>query len=169
MSNMNSKSKQKMAVTIPAAIALVILYIIIFRFSDQDGETSSSISQDISRQCVELGDTVTGSTWSAELKESLSLVWEHPIRKLAHFSEYAIMGALLYLLFDQWMKRGLRMYGLIVLWVVVSAAADEFHQFFLPGRMCSPVDVCIDTLGAVTALLLCAGINKLLKKLTKPK
>jgi VanZ family protein len=42
----------------------------------------------------------------------------------------------------------------ILAWLLtlLYAASDEFHQFFVPGRNASPVDVGIDALGAAIGL-----------------
>ena len=90
--------------------------------------------------------------------------FEHPLRKLAHFSEYACMGILLYVLWSQWIRRGRRLYLLIGAWLFVSAALDEFHQFFVPGRYCSLKDVLLDTCGGITGMFVCAGITLLCEK-----
>lgn len=166
MINMNIKSK-KMAVTILTAILLIILYIIIFCFSAQDGETSGGISREISQKCVEIVDGISNKHWSVEIKKNLAIFFEHPIRKLAHFSEYACMGALLYAMLIQWMKKGKIFYASIVGWVFVSAAFDEIHQLFSPGRMCSFFDVCLDTSGAITALVFLCVLDHIFMKKSK--
>ena len=76
------------------------------------------------------------------------------IRKLAHLTEYGILSAL-------WFRavradeRGwtLRWSLIAVLIAVVVASLDEFHQSFVPSRTASPLDVVIDTCGAVLAQL----------------
>ncbi|HEY2125201.1 MAG TPA: VanZ family protein, partial [Chthoniobacterales bacterium] len=80
------------------------------------------------------------------------------VRKMGHFSEYAILAALLW--------RGLRgtfttvSVGLLTMATFVLAgvfsASDEFHQSFVPSRTASPRDVMIDCMGALFAIALCA-------------
>ncbi len=82
------------------------------------------------------------------------------IRKLGHFTEYAILATLLW--------RALRgtfpVTGRIALAVSAFilaagfAASDEFHQSFVPTRTSSAHDVMIDCIGALVALSLCAVI-----------
>ena len=75
------------------------------------------------------------------------------MRKGAHLTEYAVLGALLLralgsggarlagkYLFGAW--------GVAVMW----AALDEFHQAFVASRTGSPVDVMIDAAGALIGL-----------------
>ncbi len=68
------------------------------------------------------------------------------------------MGVLVSLILSQWMKTGRKLYLLTLLWVSVSAAADEFHQFFVPGRYASFADVCLDSCGGAAGMLLCLWI-----------
>lgn len=150
--------------TVLAAVLLLALYTLIFGFSAQDGEQSGSLSQLISERCVELLNTISGGHWSDVLRAQLAEYFEHPIRKLAHFSEYACMGVLLWLLWAQWLQRGRRLYLLIAGWVFLSAAADELHQYFVPGRYASPADVLLDTCGGVFGMLCCLWAEKIRRK-----
>lgn len=74
------------------------------------------------------------------------------IRKLAHLTEYAILGALTYRAVrgEERGWKGRWAIAAIVIAAVV-AATDEFHQEFVPSRGPSPVDVIIDTIGATIA------------------
>jgi VanZ family protein len=74
--------------------------------------------------------------------------WDLVLRKLAHLTEFAILGALLY--------RALGRAGLAVAFGSLYAATDEFHQAFVDGRVASPVDWGIDTAGVVADVLLYA-------------
>lgn len=157
---MKKRQNGKMAVTIMAAIALIILYVIIFMFSDQNAEVSGNVSYRVSRKCVELLDHVAARHWSADLKDGLAAFFEHPFRKLAHFGEYACMAGLLYILWRQWMKRGLRLFILVTIWVFCSAGLDELHQIFSPGRYSSFGDVLLDTCGGIFGFFLCVLVER---------
>jgi VanZ family protein len=75
------------------------------------------------------------------------------LKKLAHALAYGIL-AWLYLrgLAPKGGSDRLRLLALVL--AVAYAASDEFHQSFVPGRHPSLVDVSIDGVGAMTALLL---------------
>ncbi len=76
------------------------------------------------------------------------------LRKVAHFSEYAILTALLWRAVRARARaRGDR--ALILAWAlaVAYAATDEFHQTFVSGRVGTPRDVLIDAAGAAVAVL----------------
>ena len=98
-------NKKKIAVSVVAAILLVLLYLLIFAFSGQDGEESGSLSSMISEKCAELLNAISGKHWTQNVIDSMATYFEHPIRKLAHFSEYACMGVLLYGVWRPWKER----------------------------------------------------------------
>lgn len=150
--------RRRLLVTLVAAVLLGVLYSLIFRFSAQDSGESGSLSRMISEKCVEFLNWLSGSHWD-EAREAETAGWlEHPLRKLAHFSEYACMGILVYTLWSQWIARGKRLYVLTVVWVFLSAAGDEFHQYFVPGRCASFADVLLDTGGGAFGMLFCMAV-----------
>lgn len=148
------EKKKKILITVPATVMLLILYLFIFCFSAQDAEQSGSISKMIAEKCVEFFNSLTGGHWSRDFMESLTTYFEHPVRKLAHFAEYACMGVLLYIIWSQWLSVRKRLCLLILLWVFLSAALDELHQWFVPGRYASLADVLLDTCGGAAGMLL---------------
>ncbi|MDQ6625676.1 MAG: VanZ family protein [Verrucomicrobiota bacterium] len=76
------------------------------------------------------------------------------IRKSAHVSEYFIVALLFArLLFAQLPNARSRMVLILSFAAaVVFAMSDEFHQSFVPSRTASPIDVCIDAVGALAGL-----------------
>lgn len=146
---------------------LGILYFLIFSFSAQDSGQSSSLSQMISEECVGFVNQLFRAGWDDARTAQMAGNFEYPLRKLAHFSEYACMGVLVYVLWSQWMERGRRLYLLTVLWVFFSAAGDEFHQYFVPGRSASFRDVLLDTCGGAFGMLFCIAVGALAVRLGK--
>lgn len=142
-----------------AGILLIVLYFFIFSFSAQDGEESGSLSLFISEQCVEFIDLLSGSEWTDIAKDSMSEYFEYPIRKLAHFSEYACMGILLYFLLRPFYKKNKYFCVSVLLWIFISAGLDEFHQLFVSGRYSSFADVLLDTTGGMFGYLICILIE----------
>ena len=65
--------------------------------------------------------------------------WDLVLRKLAHATEFAVLGALL--------LRALREEIPALALGVAYAASDELHQHFVPGRTGAPLDVVIDAVG----------------------
>jgi VanZ family protein len=75
-------------------------------------------------------------------------IWDLVLRKIAHMTEYAILGALL--------VRALRQPGWAVVLGIAYSISDEVHQSFISGRHGSPVDVLIDAIGVVVGAVLAA-------------
>lgn len=161
ISNDKDKRIGEIVTTVVAAILLLALYRVIFNFSAQDAEQSGSLSMRISESAVRFLSSFAGRGWTQAYKEDLAMYFEHPIRKLAHFGEYACMAVLTYLVWSPWLKQRKKLYLLVVLWVFVSGACDEFHQLFVPGRYCSFADVCLDTGGGVFGLLICLAAHRI--------
>lgn len=77
----------------------------------------------------------------------------HILRKLAHFSEFALLGMILCWLFCMTMERKAWKFFLPLLCGAAAACIDETIQIFSPGRYCSIVDVGIDTSGVLTGII----------------
>jgi VanZ family protein len=72
--------------------------------------------------------------------------WDEILRKGAHVTEYAVLGALLF----RALGREVPALGLGLLY----AATDEVHQHFVRGRHSSPFDVAFDACGLAVGVLL---------------
>lgn len=72
------------------------------------------------------------------------------VRKLAHFTEYFILGLLVYNLIYSNQKKA---YFAIII-CVLYAISDEIHQLFVPGRSCQVLDVIIDSSGSLLGIIL---------------
>ncbi len=71
--------------------------------------------------------------------------WDLVLRKLAHLAEYAILGMLL--------LRAVRRPAVALALGGLYAVSDEVHQTFVEGRVGAPLDVAIDTAGALAGVL----------------
>jgi VanZ family protein len=71
--------------------------------------------------------------------------WDYVLRKGAHLTEYAVLGALL--------LRALGRELPAFFGALAYAATDELHQHFVRGRHASPVDVAIDAVGIAFGIL----------------
>ena len=87
---------------------------------------------------------------------------EFPVRKMAHATEYAILGCLLTNLCLTLPMRKAYMWG----WLMGSAyaATDEFHQLFVPGRSGQITDVMLDSVGCLIGCLVTCLILHLVRK-----
>jgi VanZ family protein len=84
------------------------------------------------------------------------------LRKLGHLTEYAILAALLWCALRSTLAaiRTFVITDLVFFASLGFAAADEFHQSFVPSRTASMKDVIIDTCGAAIALALCVASRR---------
>lgn len=69
-------------------------------------------------------------------------------RKLVHLSAFGLLAVLFYKSFEK------QRYFLAWLCTTIYAASDEIHQAFIPDRTGAILDVGIDSLGALIALLI---------------
>lgn len=96
------------------------------------------------------------SDWVKELlaklfaSEDMSRSGGGLLRKLAHFSEFAMLGILLSWLFSMLGRH----HGFAALCGFLAACVDETIQRFIPDRGPSIVDVGIDTWGVLTGMFL---------------
>ena len=72
------------------------------------------------------------------------------VRKLAHLTEFTILGGILYVILRRYIE-----YGTVVKTIVVGiviASLDEFIQLFSLGRSSQLFDVLIDTVGIIIGI-----------------
>jgi len=79
--------------------------------------------------------------------------WDLLIKKGGHALGFGMLGLAYAYALPSRLSRGQR-WVLSLLMVVLFALSDEFHQSFVEGRNSSPVDVLIDTAGAMIMLTL---------------
>jgi VanZ family protein len=84
---------------------------------------------------------------SAQPDLSSGLSWDYPLRKAAHVTEYAILGALVV----NALRRPVPAFALGVAYAIT----DEVHQSFVTGRQGAPLDVVIDAAGVALGVLVC--------------
>ena len=78
--------------------------------------------------------------------------WDLVLRKAAHVVEFGILGALL--------ARALPSLAWAVAAGSLYAMTDEVHQAFVPGRVGSPVDWALDTVGVAAGVLAYARLRR---------
>ena len=83
------------------------------------------------------------------------------LKKAAHMIEYGILAFLLWRALSR--GRDTLAWSALVTAFLVSvlyAASDEYHQTFVPGRKGTPVDVGVDAIGALVALLVLGSLGR---------
>lgn len=142
-----------MKINILRAILIVLLLLqmwIIFGFSNQDGETSGSISRKITEIITKNISAI--QNLPKDEKQIVLKRIEHIVRKLAHFSIYTVIGLLLMSLMSTYR---IKQKNRIIISAVIGllyAISDEIHQAFIPGRGPQIGDVGIDFSGVVVGM-----------------
>lgn len=81
-------------------------------------------------------------------------IWDFILRKIAHMFVYAVLFLFTHSAAAETFKLPApRLYFYCVVFCIIYAISDEYHQGFVPGRHASPVDVLIDTAGVAAALI----------------
>ncbi len=126
---------------------LIILWaILVFNMSHQQGNESSGLSKKITSMFF-------------KTEEQIEKI-EPIVRKIAHFSEYAIGGILfisLFLTYEWSLKKQTAISILLGVWYAIF---DEIHQLFVPNRHGSIIDVGIDSLGVIFGVFLVIFLYK---------
>lgn len=134
----------------PSTVLVAIWMFLIFLMSSFDATESTNQSNFIVN--------IITNIFKIENIELLSFI----IRKLAHFTEYLILGLLVANMFTKNNINNLYLISIIL--CIIYATSDEIHQLFVPGRACQLRDILIDSIGSITGVYLYKLINtKILK------
>lgn len=140
-------------------VAVVAVAAMIFWFSAQEGDDSAKLSNGVAEWMLSsLMPRYAGFTRGRKLLYLRRIgLW---VRKAAHFSEYALLGATLSVhLRCVLPDKGLRRLG-IAAWLISTlyACTDEVHQMFVGGRGPAAMDVGIDSAGALAGAFVGIGL-----------
>lgn len=125
-------------------IVLILWMIVIFSFSSADANKSTGTSDKVITTMIEIKDKITNNETPNNEKEIIVKNSSFYIRKIAHITEYLILGFLMLNLLKQYSVTNI--YYAIGLSILYSCT-DEFHQLFISGRSGSIRDVLIDSIG----------------------
>ena len=127
-------------------ILYIVLCLIVFFIWDnslQNGGTSDKFSLIFAKWLAPIADKLGfyGNIWTLN----------RIVRKLAHLTEFTILGGVLYVVLRRYIE-----YGTVVKTIgvgIVIACLDEFIQLFSLGRSSQFSDVLIDTIGIIIGIL----------------
>lgn len=146
---------------------LFCTFVVIFNFSNQDSEKSGSVSQKMTEAITK--DIKAIQKLNKNEKTKVIDKIEDVIRKIAHFSLYALVGLLLMALFSTYnINEKNKIISTIIIGAIY-ATSDEFHQNFISGRSGQVSDVFLDTLGVAVGGLFILLIIKMIYELRKYK
>ncbi len=140
-----------------------IIMLSIYTLSSEDGLDSGLRSENVTETLKQevrdrLENTPEGVTLSERVKALVIRFspygsnWNMNVRKLAHFSIYFALAAMIYItLAILGFKKASRFFLALIL-CAVFAVLDEMHQGSVAGRTMSKKDVVIDMLGACASV-----------------
>jgi VanZ family protein len=124
-------------------------------FSNQKAEQSTEKSQSLVKNTIATVYKIFHPNANEEKINEIVEKYDVPVRKIAHFTEFLILGTLVFFT--------LRLYNIssifiMILFCVAYATFDEFHQLFVQERSGNIIDIIIDSLGSISSILI---FNKL--------
>lgn len=121
-------------------VSLVLLFIwlgVIFSFSAQSGLESSELSNDF-----------------LVIVQRFLPFSSYLVRKLAHFTEFLILGLLVVNVGNSFGYHGKKVLMFCFLFCFLYACSDELHQMFIDGRVPAVFDVLVDSLGSLGGIII---------------
>ena len=135
---------------------VLICLICIYYFSSKDGKESNQNSKKLIRDSVYIMEKTTGKDFN---EKRIVNTWNYPIRKIAHFTIFFILGIFMYLFINTFDSNKKILISIILCFIC--SIADETHQIFSLGRTPLILDVLIDTLGSFIGIMMVSYINKI--------
>ena len=166
-----NKDKKKYIAKIVFGIMVLITCLFIFIFSSDNGDKSTDKSMGTMKTIVSVFEKD-----SSKLEETTKK-YEPLLRKLAHFSIYTMLGiwSMSFIStfniknnsnknekekeIDEFYKR----LFIVILFGMLYACSDEFHQLFVSSRSGSFMDVFIDSMGVTNGALIVETLRKTYK------
>lgn len=137
-------------------IMLFLWMFLIFNLSAQVADESRGLSNGVVDYIIK---TVENVNPEIELNiENLS----HIIRKCAHFTVYLILGSFATNALKKSEITGRRVFVSALLFCVLYAMSDEFHQLFVLGRSGEVKDVVIDSVGSVVGIWIYLKLGRII-------
>lgn len=159
--------RRKIIIRTLTLMLTITVCIAIFKFSSEDSGKSTGTS-DFVIDCIINNNPFTkdlDNVHKEEIKENIKM----PIRKLAHFSIYTILGINVMMHICTYEIVEYKKMGCSLIMGMLYAISDEIHQLFVSGRSGQVRDVIIDTFGVTFGICIVLLIEQLVKKGRKSK
>ena len=172
---MDTKKKVRLVIAIVLSVLTAAFIVWIFsnslKVAVESAAQSDSVTQKLQRVFQVLLPNSSIATATGEAFDEL----ENLVRVLAHYAEYAVLGALAFCTYRAFTDE--KIWAITPFCCVVAVSAvDEVLQIFTEGRAFQWTDILIDCAGAWTGCLVALGvvalgvlIVRLIKNATQPK
>ena len=145
-----------LVLAIISLVLVVLTAIMIFYFSSESGEQSTQTSNGVTTVVIEVTQP-DYQTLPVEKQQERFQLTSAIVRKIAHFSEFFMLGLFSILalkFFELYKNRKIKFsYLFALIFSILYAASDEIHQIISDNRGPSFIDVLIDSSGSILAIL----------------
>ena len=145
--------KNKMKKTFYTSL-IIIWMTTIFILSNQPATNSTKLSNSFISTTIGNVYKIFNNNVTEEKLIEIQEKYSHPVRKLAHFTIYLILGLLVGLLIKEYNFNNKQIILISLLICFIYAISDEIHQLFINGRSCEIKDIIIDTSGSFIGIIL---------------
>lgn len=115
-------------------VLLIMWMIIMFILSGQEAEQSNNTSGIVTNSIIKIIQSIS-NIQIEDMQNTKDLII-FIVRKLAHVISYFIGGILAYFTYNSFKKVNKKDLKYIILFMLVYAISDEFHQYFVPRKKC---------------------------------
>lgn len=130
---------------------------VIFSLSNQVADDSTLLSDGFIESTIGNVYKLIDSDVSDDSLNLIKKKYSHPVRKMAHFTVYLILGLFVFNFFKLF---NINVVACSILICFLYACSDEFHQMFVMGRSGEFLDVLIDTTGSFIGIMIFNFIYK---------
>lgn len=138
----------------------LIWMILIFSFSAKPADESTDMSLSAGKVVGTLF-IKDFDNWNQKKQDNFAQKIDYPVRKMAHATEYMVLGLLLMGTLTSYGLTGRKRWLASLLTGILYATSDELHQLFVPGRSGQLTDVLIDSSGVICGIIFFVCICKL--------
>ena len=135
---------------ISSALLILLWMFIIFMFSQDTGEASGGLTEEI---IIKVTTTLTNIKEETPEMQEIINKWMFPTRKAAHYFIYFVLA---FLIMNTLYIMGVKRYTLLITGVIciLYSLGDEYHQTFVSGRTGQLSDVLLDSSAALFSAFL---------------
>ena len=137
-------------------LSIILVLSSIFFFSSKSSVESNGFSKKLINNTVGIIEKIIDKDLN---NKELIDNFNYPIRKIAHFTIFLILGIFVLLFINTFNNN--HAISVSILICIMFAALDETHQFFSIGRSPLILDIFIDAIGSINGILI---TNKIIKK-----